>query len=299
MKELRQTSFSLVKLMLIVVIIIISWGLIEPYVLDVEEHDAKITNLPTDWQGEKIAVVGDFQVGMWLDNTIAIRWMVDDLLEMDPAAILLTGDFVYKVESGSEKEIDEIVELLRPLGESDIPIYGVLGNHDYAMELKEDKPDVELAEALVKTLEEANIEMLENENVVIPHESATEDLHLVAVGSNWAGRDDPMEALFTLDEDAARVTLMHNPDTFATFPEESAHIAVAGHTHGGQFRVPFFEASYLQMVQPGNIQVAGWIEDYAEAENKLYVNRGIGFSIVPLRIGTQPEITVFTLKNKE
>ncbi|WP_027108187.1 metallophosphoesterase [Lacticigenium naphthae] len=299
MKQLRQLTLSLFKLVLITGIVILSWGLIEPYVLDKEEHDAEITNLPSDWQEEKIAVVGDFQVGMWLDNTVAIRWMVDDLLEMEPAAILLTGDFIYKVESGSEKEIDEIIELLRPLGESTIPLYGVLGNHDYAMELKEDKPDVELAEALVKALEEVNIDMLENENVVIPHETATEELHLVAVGSHWAGRDDPRKALFTLDEDAARFTLMHNPDTFATFPEGSAPIAVAGHTHGGQFRVPFFEASYLQMMQPGNIQVAGWIEEYADADNRLYVNRGIGFSLIPLRIGTRPEITVFTLKNKE
>lgn len=75
-------------------------------------------------------------------------------------------------------------------------------------------------------------------------------------------------------------------------------MAVAGHTHGGQFRLPFSpDNSYLDLTSEEGVRVDGWIEaDTGSNENRLYVNRGVGISIVPLRVNCPPEITVFTLQ---
>ena len=89
---------------------------------------------------------------------------------------------------------------------------------------------------------------------------------------------------------------MHNPDTFATVPTGAAPLAVAGHTHGGQLRIPFTpQWTWLTYLAEDRIHADGWIEDYGRAGNRLYVNRGIGFSQLPLRINCPPEITFFTL----
>ena len=44
------------------------------------------------------------------------------------------------------------------------------------------------------------------------------------------------------------------------------------------------------------VHVAGWIEDFGKPGNNLYINRGIGFSRVPLRINAPPELTLFKLR---
>ena len=95
---------------------------------------------------------------------------------------------------------------------------------------------------------------------------------------------------------APRMVMMHNPETFAKLPANTAPVAVAGHTHGGQFRIPFApDWSYKSLTAKDRAKVDGWIDDFGAHGNHLYVNRGIGFSTLPLRINTPPEITVFTL----
>lgn len=91
--------------------------------------------------------------------------------------------------------------------------------------------------------------------------------------------------------------MMHNPASFALFPANTAPVAVAGHTHGGQIRLPFTpEWSWLTFIKEDRVHADGWIDGYGKQRNHLYVNRGIGFSILLIRINCPPEITLFTLK---
>lgn len=279
---------------------LIIWGFVEPYILDVQEQEAVITNLPSEMEGEKIAVIGDFQVGLWLDNVGTTERAVEDVIDMDPAAILITGDYLYHVDSMDDPEIEEVMEAMRPLAESGIPVYSILGNHDYAMSSEEAEPNVALAEGLAEELTTLGITMLDNRNEILL-EGETEDFYLVGLGSHWAGNDLPEEAFQGVPEEAPRMVLMHNPDSFRMLEAGAAPVAVAGHTHGGQIRTPFSSTwSYLSLFQGGEVTADGWIEDdYGAEENDLYVNRGIGMSITPMRINAVPEITVFTLTPEE
>jgi len=283
------------------------WGLLEPYIIDTEEEVAVIPNLPSAWQGQRVAVIGDWQVGMWLDNTPTIRRIIQQLIEERPALVLIVGDFIYHASEDPSQEIGRAIQLVRPLPASGIPTYAVLGNHDYALASDKDSPDRLLASKLAWELETVGVRVLQNQAVALktprnrdrPSTTAatTPPLYLVGIGSHWADNDRPAVALAQVPNEAPRFAMMHHPDSFAKFPPKTAPIAVAGHTHGGQIRLPFLpELTWLSYVKEDEVYADGWIDGYGEPGNHLYVNRGIGFSLVPLRINCPPEITFFTLR---
>ncbi|MBM7579106.1 metallophosphoesterase [Jeotgalibacillus terrae] len=243
MKILKRTGIILLALILFVV----TWGLIEPYFINTEEEPAEIASLPEGWAGQELAVIGDFQVGMWMDNTWTIERAVDQIIERNPAAVLLTGDHVYHVKKGSEKELNEVLELLQPLADSDIPVMTVMGNHDYSLEKNDDKPDTAYVENMTQRFEEIGIHVLQNEHLVlnltdngaVVGEADEESLYIGGIGSSWAGRADAEKTLSGIPDDAPRFMLMHNPEAFQSIQGGLSPVAAAGHTHGGQISIPF------------------------------------------------------------
>lgn len=274
------------------------WGLIEPRFVNTEKEIAKIPNLPASWEGKQIGQISDFQVGLWADNPGTARRSVDQLIEANPAAVLVSGDFIYHATPNPETEIQTAVGIVKPLVEAGIPTYAVLGNHDYGMSDKKAEPNVELANNLRTELEAAGIVVLENESVAMQLPDSDEPLYLAAVGSHWASRDNVDAALAEVPEGSPRVVMMHNPESFESFPANTAPLAVSGHTHGGQIRVPNSpQWSWLRLTQKDEVYADGWAKGYGEAGNNLYVNVGIGMSIIPMRIFCPPEKTLFTLES--
>jgi uncharacterized protein len=296
---MKKIKYFLLGLLGLIAALLI-YGLIEPYIIDIEPQVAFIPGLPAAWQGQRIAVIGDWQVGMWLANTPTIRRIVAQLVKERPSAVLIIGDFIYNAGDDPSAEINQAIELVRPLPIAGIPTYAVLGNHDYGMKSKHDSPDVAQATKLAASLKTVGVQMLQNE--VVPLASSTKldeqaVLYLVGIGSHWANKDKPQVALAQVPDAAPRFVMMHHPESFAEFPANTAPVAVAGHTHGGQIRLPFTpEWSWLTFVREDEVHADGWIDEYGQPGNHIYVNRGIGFSILPIRINCPPEITLFTLR---
>lgn len=306
-------SFSLVVILLTSLLL---WGVFgAPYQVDYQEERVKIPNLPSAWKNQQVALIADLQVGMWLSNKEVIKKIAEQLADKKPKAVLIAGDFIYHPigdesreemrEEYEEEDVEEVLSelrqalsLLSPIVDSNIPVYAVLGNHDYAMEKPDDIKLAWLANQVQTTLEEAGITVLANESVALesPGEVEGDPLYLVGVGSHYANNDDPQQALAQLPGTAARIVFMHNPDSFASFPAGTAPLALAGHTHGGQIRLPWAsEWSWMAMLASNEVHTDGWIEGYGNPDNKLYVNRGIGFSVIPVRINAAPEVTLFQL----
>ena len=280
---------------------LIAWGLIEPYILDDEEEEAIIPNLPAAWEGKKVVQLSDFQVGMWWDNVDTVSKSVDKIIEEKANAVFITGDFIYHAEPDPQVEINEVVDLLRPLTKAGIPTYAVLGNHDYGIKNKGVKPDLELAAQLDKSLESIGVKVLNNEVDAIPLEDRASELYVVGIDSHWANDDKVESALAQISDDTPRVVMMHNPDSFTDFPANTAPFAMGGHTHGGQIRLPYLpQWSWLSFAKEDRVFADEWVaEEYGKPGNRLYINRGIGFSDVPIRINCAPEVTFFTLKSQE
>ena len=291
------------------------WGvLVEPRLIGVEREVAAVPGLPAAWDGQQIAVIADLQVGMWGANTGTARRMVERLVETPPAAVLIAGDFLYKADEESAEHIAEAVRIVRPLPAAGVPTYAVLGNHDYSMDEKDDVPDTAMAARLRHALEHAGIRVLQNEAVVLALRADVgtasppagdpqyrSRLYLVGIASHWANEDDPAAALAQVPRGAPRVVLMHNPSSFERLPAGASPVALAAHTHGGQVRLPFSPHwSWLTFVRDETVHADGWIDGgFGAPGNALYVNRGIGFSDVPIRINARPELTLLTLTRSD
>ncbi len=291
MRFLRR-FFAVVVVILFVAVL---WGVaIEPrLLLDDEKYDAELPGLPPGWDGQRVVLFADTQTGMWLDNEAMAREAVEDAVEERPALALVAGDFVYKADSAT---VARAVRVFQPLVAAGIPTLAVLGNHDYGMNYKDQQADEALAARVRQALEAAGIRVLENEHV--PVVAGGDTLMVAGVGSVWAGHSDPAAALAGLAPAAPRLVFMHNPQSYPAMPAGAAPLALAGHTHGGQVRVPGLPYwSWLRIVRSGEIAADGWIPPSFGADgNRLYVNRGIGFSTLPVRINCRPELTTITLR---
>ncbi|HXG82569.1 MAG TPA: metallophosphoesterase [Pyrinomonadaceae bacterium] len=305
-----------------VLLLLIIWGAgIEPRLVDFREEAAVIPDLPTAWEGRRIALIADLQVGMWFGNEDTAAKIVSRIIEERPSAVFVAGDFVYKPTDDDEREdvekedtrnfmneVNKAAALLRPLIEAKIPTFAVLGNHDYGMGYPDSVKNEPLAIAVRQTLETAGVRVLDNASAVLalPDESGAQNnltandaanLYVIGIGSRYADNAKPEIALAQVPESAPRVIFMHEPDSFAAFPANAAPLAVAGHTHGGQIRIPFTDDwSWMSLFVNEKIHSDGWINDFGQTGNHLYVNRGIGFSSFPVRINCRPELTVFTLR---
>jgi predicted MPP superfamily phosphohydrolase len=273
------------------------WSFIEPHTLNTERQTAKIPRLPPAWQGKQVAQLSDFQIGMWAGNSDTVRRSVEQIIAVKPAAVLISGDFIYHAAPNPEPKIKTAVDLVKPLVEAGIPTYAVLGNHDYGMSDKTATPGTDLASSLATALKSAGITVLENQAARMQLTGRNEPLYLVGINSRWANRDDVKDALSNVPNGSPRIAMMHNPDSFEMFPANTAPLAIAGHTHGGQVRVPFSpQWSWLRLTQNDKVHADGWAKGYGKSGNNLYVNVGIGMSIAPIRLFCPPELTFFTLE---
>lgn len=267
--------------------LLVAYGLlIEPRLILDEERVA--ASLPAmSGEGATVAVFGDLQVGMWFANEGMVEQAVAAVVAERPDAALLTGDFVLSRDPNPAVQIDRVLELLAPLLDSDIPTFAVLGNHDHA---------VRAADQVDAALTARGVQVLRNEAAPVP---GTGGLHVVGIGALQPGLADVDAALASVPDGAPRIVLMHNPATFPMLPAGSAPLAVAGHTHCGQIVVPGLPAwSYLELTSAERVVTDGFadVPTYGAPGNRLYVNCGIGFSLVPMRIGAPPELTFVELR---
>lgn len=316
------------QVLLAVLALLIAWGTgIEPrLILDEREQVAYIPGLPASWHGREVALLADLQVGMWLDNERMVGKAIRAAVARRPGAILIAGDFVYSptdedwsdfVEDFREKEfetpvrenIERVIALLEPLTRSGIPVYAVLGNHDYAMNWESSAKLAWVAERLTHALRAAGITVLRNEAAALrdPASGATPPagqragtetaLYIGGIGPEYPDEANVESTLAAIPRDAPRLILMHNPRSYERLPADSAPLALAAHTHGGQVRIPGLPHwSWIEIVKEGDVWTDGWIAHPKRVPgNRLYVNRGIGFSTLPLRINCPPEITYIRL----
>lgn len=264
---------------------------VEPrLILEERRVDAVLPGLDRSWEGQQVAAFSDLQVGMWLGNTGMVERVVERVVELEPAAVLVPGDFLYGRSPDPPEQIEEVLRLLAPILEAQIPAFAVLGNHDYS---------VGASTELTVALEAAGVDVLLNESAVLPPPPGAtgEPLRMVGLGPSRPPLADPSEALDDVPSSAPRLTMLHNPTAFPLLPPFAAPFAVAGHTHCGQVTLPGTPRwSYLALSDEEKVVADGFAPtSYGAPGNGMYVTCGIGFSLLPMRINAPPQLLLIDL----
>jgi uncharacterized protein len=224
--------------------------------------------------GYTIAQLSDLHIGSLFSKRAAARWIRTANAER-PDLVALTGDYVTNGVAFHE----DIADTLGALRAADA-VVAVLGNHDYFGH----------GEPLASLLVERGIVLLRNQRHTVRRGEAS--LEIAGVDDTWTRRADVDRTMRGFGGARPLIALSHDPALFPDFARHGAALVLAGHTHWGQVGVPFAAQRYNLARRVFRFS-AGL---YREGGSALYVNPGLGTSGPPVRFGSSPEITVFTLR---
>jgi len=261
---------------------------IEPRWVEVTQVDIHLPELAGPLDGFTIAQLSDLHLGPYV-SAQDVRRSVQIANELDADLVALTGDFVYRSADYSVACAQELASLEAKYG-----IYAVLGNHDMWTDPRQ----------VTENLIGAGITVLRNDRQVLDVGSAR--LWLLGIkdtgytGGPWdefrVEWQETCDALATLLVDIPanepRLLLVHNPDFTEMLPEGRIDLAVCGHTHGGQVRLPFIGAPIVPSCF-GQKYTSGLVQG---PSTLVYINRGIGVIAPPVRFNCRPEVTLLRLR---
>jgi predicted MPP superfamily phosphohydrolase len=258
-------------------------GEIARHEVDVVDRPIAITNLPTPFNGYRIVQLSDIHLDEYTEPFF-LEHIVRKVNALAPDLVLITGDFITHgsltfIAGGHA--LHRCAEILTTLT---APLrYAVLGNHDVSYN----------ATAVIRALATHGTPVLVNQ--YLPIERNGTRLWLCGVEDPGTGHPD-LDLSVPAKPDGPVLLMAHEPDyaddVIAHPRGPLVDLMLAGHSHGGQIRLPFL----------GPLILPPMAEKYPEGlyrfkQMQLYVNRGLGTVGLPFRLNCPPEITVLTLQS--
>jgi uncharacterized protein len=269
------------------------YGFSNKYNYEVQKISLEFANLPKAFKGLKMIHISDIHSGSF-QNKKAVQHGVDLILQQNADLILFTGDLVNDRHDEILEYIPIFNKLKAPLG-----VYSTLGNHDYGDYVKWENNEAkqENLDKLKQAHKDLGWRLLMNEHVAL--EKNGEKIALLGI-ENWGAKarfpkyGKMEEAYKNTEQYPFKLLMSHDPshwDAEVKPKYKDIDLMLSGHTHGMQFGVelPFFKFSPVQWVYKQ------WAGLYEDGNQKLYVNRGLGFLGYPGRVGIMPEITLIEL----
>ena len=267
--------FKLIKYVSILLSIIVFIYLNNNWITSTN-HKVSSPDIPAAFDGYRIVQVSDLHDATFGENQ---QRLVKKVKQAKPDLIVITGDLVDSRRYDLKNSLDLVKQLVKLAD-----VYYVTGNHEVATN------DVELIKRELKAL---GVQVLSNETLLLEHGNGS-----IAI----SGIEDPlmgqtaseMLAEAEIRSDVFTLLLAHRPEDFQTYDEFEIDLTFSGHAHGGQFRIPFVGG----LIAPGQ----GFFPEFTagiheKEQSKLVISRGLGNSILPLRLFNLPEIVVVTLQS--
>lgn len=269
-KESKHIGIKILFSFIIIIVCFYLYGrFINPNSFKVKEIAITDNKLNSDYNGLKIVHFSDLHYGR-TTNIDTLKKLVKEINELKPDIVIFTGD-IFDNKNISNKDNEIITEYLNNI-EAKLFKFACLGDYDLKNE-----------NTIKGILENSNFILLDNSSELVYYESST-PINFIGLTN-----EDNINELY--NNDYFNITIMHKPDLVKKL--ENTSIAFAGHSLGGQFRIPFI----------GGLRKKDGAETYMEAyhkvnNTKLYISNGIGTEDISLRFFNTPSITLYRLYSK-
>lgn len=247
---------------------------IERYLVMTNHYRIPVPHLPSAFSGLRIAHLTDLHYGPLVPLSF-IRHVVRRTNALEPDVTVLTGDYVHEFDNTAQIDAvwPELARLRARHG-----VFAVLGNHDHWADTKRSMVWMK------KTGQN-----LRHKKRFIEREG--QRLWFAGAGDFFADHRNLDRLLRTIPEKDCRIVLAHSPDSADSDYKHRIDLMISGHTHGGQVDIPFVGAPILPT---RNKNYSSGLKRSLRGGN-VFISRGIGWAMYPVRFNCPPEIAVLEL----
>lgn len=278
LEEMKKKKITI----LIITVVLFLWLLWGNKTVELNNITISSKDLPSAFSGYKIAQISDLHNAQFgNENAMLIRL----LKEASPDIIVITGDIV----DSTHTDMDTAIAFVRDIVEI-APCYYVTGNHEAWLGSDYN----ELENALIE------------EGVIVLHDEAV-TLEKEGQAIQMIGVDDPDFSYIAADKIISAklehinitqeftIMLSHRPELFDSYVENEIDLVLSGHAHGGQVRIPLIGG----LIAPEQGLFPKYdVGVYLKGNTTMVVSRGIGNSVIPIRINNRPEIVLIELQSE-
>lgn len=274
MRKAKKKRYILLFIITVLLFLPIYGRLIEPNLFVVTNHRLNL-EISSNLGSLKIVQISDLHLKKFNDRAQRIAEQVNKL---QPDIVVFTGDSI-----DNAIQVDAYDRFLSIL-DRQTPKYAILGNWEYNSGVNLDR--------LAKIYATYNCRLLVNESIL--YKQGDRSLLITGI-DDLVGDPNLVKSLQNFNPNPNHLLLAHSPayvDLFSTaelkvLSKYKPQYMLTGHTHGGQ--IAFFGFAPILPPRSGNY-VSGW---YQTNSISMYVSRGLGVSVLPMRIGSVPEIGYF------
>lgn len=241
--------------------------------LSIERQEIFLKRLPPKLDGLRIVHLSDLHYGP-LVNPKHLERAVKAANDLRPDVIALTGDYISQDRMYAAPCAEVVGKLRARHG-----VYAVLGNHDHWTD----------ATLIADLFRAEGIRVLINEGTRMDLRGET--FWLAGVDDTMVGLEDLSLALAGSTDDELKLLLAHNPIILRRAARASVDLVLSGHTHGGQVA---WRSEKSRSGRPRRRMMRGLGR---RGNTQIYVTRGLGTVVLPIRYGCPPEVSVLELRS--
>lgn len=278
----RIKKHKVITIFMILILFASVFGIWQNNDIVVTKHEFVSEKITKDLDGFRIIHISD------LHNKDFGNRLVNHMKKQEPDIIVITGDLI----DSRNTKVDIAVEFAKEATKI-APVYYVTGNHEgRSLEYPE----------LLHGLTNSGVIILDNSSTSIKYNNSHFNLIGLAdpifIEANRYGLSSFNVMIDTLDKNintnTLNLLLSHRPELLSLYSETNVDLVFSGHAHGGQFRIPFIGG----LVAPNQ----GLFPKYTSGihtmnETSMVISRGLGNSIIPIRVFNRPEVIVVTLRS--
>lgn len=276
MQLFRKPKLTKKKIIILsaVIVLLTIFCIFQNKYLTVDEYtftSAKVSKSADDF---RIVQVSDLHNAKFGKNNSRL---ISKIKDQSPDIIVITGDIV----DSNHTNIDTATDFCKEAAKI-APCYYITGNHEMWLDKSE-------TDTLYSGMNSAGVTILDSTTITLEN-----GIYLTGLGDDHLYDGTLAKLSDSVPDDALHIVLAHEPQYLEEeYTLSSPDLIITGHAHGGQIRLPFIGG----IVAPDQ----GFFPKYTAGEYKsgdttMYVSRGLGNSVIPLRLFNTPEINLLKIK---